>query len=214
MARLWLAVYSDAEIAKQLGVPATTFRRFCKSAEMEQTLGWRTDPEFGGSGLAALGQEHVVDSGIDAGDLVREVTPDTLNETPHPEEYADTREYRCDGVWTHADSVAERLVSKANPPRQGQRNDIFIPHNDVLSPGVIRQIRHAHDGLSDQGLMNDRVAPVLLGVEGGKPPRQPLPGITRSVAPKGRLAAASSTDSILDSLTYLCSCVLCRCYDI
>ena len=27
-----------------------------------------------------------------------------------------------------------------------------------------------------------------LGVEGGKPPRQPLQGITRSVAPKGRLA--------------------------
>ena len=26
-----------------------------------------------------------------------------------------------------------------------------------------------------------------MGVEGGKPPRQTLPGITRSVAPKGRL---------------------------
>ena len=28
-----------------------------------------------------------------------------------------------------------------------------------------------------------------MGVEGGLPPRQPLPGITQSVAPKGRLAA-------------------------
>ena len=44
-----------------------------------------------------VGQEHVVDPGIDGGDLVGEVTPDPLKETPHPEEYADTREYRCDG---------------------------------------------------------------------------------------------------------------------
>ena len=43
-----------------------------------------------------------------------------------------------------------------------------------------------------------RPAPMMLlsptsrmGVEGGKPPRQPLPGITRSVAPKGRLASAT-----------------------
>ena len=61
--------------------------------------------------VAVLGQEHVVDSGIDGGDLVREVTPDPLNETPHPEEDADTREYRCDGVWTHhVDSVAEGVT--------------------------------------------------------------------------------------------------------
>ena len=57
--------------------------------------------------MAAVGQEHVVDSGIDGGDLVREVTPDTLNKTPHPEEDADSSGYRCDGVWSHADSVAE-----------------------------------------------------------------------------------------------------------
>ena len=43
-----------------------------------------------------------------------------------------------------------------------------------------------------------RPAPMMLlsptsrmGVEGGKPPRQALPGITRSVAPKGRLAYAT-----------------------
>ena len=35
-----------------------------------------------------------------------------------------------------------------------------------------------------------RAIVVLLGVEGGLPPRQPLQGITRSVAPKGRLANA------------------------
>ena len=61
-----------------------------------------------GLGVAAVGQEHVVDSGIDGGDLVREVTPDTLNKTPHPEEDAYSREYRCDGVWSHADSIPAR----------------------------------------------------------------------------------------------------------
>ena len=49
-----------------------------------------------------VGQEHVVDSGIDGGDLVGEVTPnggylvgevtpDPLNETPHPQEATDDR---------------------------------------------------------------------------------------------------------------------------
>ena len=41
-------------------------------------------------------------------------------------------------------------------------------------------------------------AMVFLGVEGGKPPRQPLPGITRSVAPKGRLTF-NITYSIVDT---------------
>ena len=63
--------------------------------------------EHVGLGVAApVGQEHVVDSDIDGGDLVREVTPDTLNKTPHPEEHADPREDRGDGVWSHADSIA------------------------------------------------------------------------------------------------------------
>ena len=54
---------------------------------------------FGGRlGAAAVGQEHVVDSGIDGGDLVREVTPDTINKMPHPEEDDDSSEYRCDDV--------------------------------------------------------------------------------------------------------------------
>ena len=51
-----------------------------------------------GLGAAAVGQEHVVDSGIDGADLVREVTPDTVNKMPHPEEDDDSSEYRCDDV--------------------------------------------------------------------------------------------------------------------
>ena len=67
-----------------------------------------TTSNMAGLGVAAVGQEHVVYSDIDGGDLVREVTPDTLNKTPHPEEYAYSREDRGDGVWSHADSVTAR----------------------------------------------------------------------------------------------------------
>ena len=70
--------------------------------------------------MTALGQEHVVDSGIDGGDLGGEVAPDRPNlgmhETPHPEEDADSRDYRCDGVWTHADSVADYYTQTPSAP--------------------------------------------------------------------------------------------------
>ena len=46
MARLWLAGYLQDEIAERVGVDQATFMRFCKSAEMHKSLGWRTDPEF------------------------------------------------------------------------------------------------------------------------------------------------------------------------
>ena len=46
MARLWLAGFSQDEIAKHVGVDQATIMRFCKSAEMHKSLGWRTDPEF------------------------------------------------------------------------------------------------------------------------------------------------------------------------
>ena len=59
-------------------------------------------------GATAVGQEYVVDSDIDGGDLLRQVTPDPLNKTPHPEEHADSREDRGDGVRSHADSVTAR----------------------------------------------------------------------------------------------------------
>ena len=92
--------------------------------------------------VAVLGQEHVVDSGIDGGDLGREFTPDTgdlarevtpetinlgMHETPHPEEHAkedaESREYRCGDVWIHANSVAEATTRAAahTPPRPAAR---------------------------------------------------------------------------------------------
>lgn len=46
MARLWLAGESNAEIAKRLCVSEASIFNFCKSARIEDTLGWRTDPEF------------------------------------------------------------------------------------------------------------------------------------------------------------------------
>ena len=46
MARLWLAGYSQDEIAERLGVDRATFVRFCKSAEMNKSLGFKVDPEF------------------------------------------------------------------------------------------------------------------------------------------------------------------------
>lgn len=46
MARLWLAGYTQDEIAKRVGVDSATFRDFRNSAKIPESLGWRTDPEF------------------------------------------------------------------------------------------------------------------------------------------------------------------------
>ena len=46
MARLWLAGESNVEIAKRLGVSEASIFSFCKSAKIEDTLGFRVDPEF------------------------------------------------------------------------------------------------------------------------------------------------------------------------
>ena len=46
MARLWLAGYSQGEIAKRVGVQKTTLVDFCNSAEIDQSLGFKVNPEF------------------------------------------------------------------------------------------------------------------------------------------------------------------------
>ena len=46
MARLWLAGESNVEIAKRLGVSEASIFNFCKSGKIEDTLGFKTDPEF------------------------------------------------------------------------------------------------------------------------------------------------------------------------
>ena len=61
-----------------------------------------------------------VDVGIDGGELGGDVAPETLtlgmHDTPHPEEHpeeqaeedAESRDYRCDGVWSHVHILARR----------------------------------------------------------------------------------------------------------
>ena len=50
---------------------------------------------------------------------------------------------------------AERAIMKANPPKSrtetGRGHKVVLRENDFIEPSLIRNIRHAHDGLSDQG---------------------------------------------------------------
>ena len=72
-----------------------------------------------GLGAFPVGQQHVVDPGVDGrdlggdgGDLGGEVAPDTLTldmyETPHTKEHADPGEHRGDHVLVHRGSVPRR----------------------------------------------------------------------------------------------------------
>ena len=79
------------------------------------------------------------------------------------------------GLFSHASQT--RGLYRNNPaPKWGEGRD--------LATGAIVSLRRALP-LSRLVLLLSPASP--MGVEGGKPPRQTLPGITRSVAPKGRL---------------------------
>ena len=50
-------------------------------------------------------------------------------------------------------AAAERAIAKANPPQQGRRTDLeddFVAPDDEVNPHLVRDIRAAHDNLTDE----------------------------------------------------------------
>ena len=87
-----------------------------------------------GLGALPVGQQHVVDPGIDGGDLGAEVTPDALHlgmhETPHHEEHADPGEYRGDHVLVYR----EQCTSEER--RSAQRRSSELVKSPETLPGA------------------------------------------------------------------------------
>ena len=87
-----------------------------------------------GLGALPVGQQHVVDPGVDGGDLGAEVTPDALNlgmhETPHSEEHADPGEHRGDHVLVHR----EQCTSEER--RSAERRSSGLVRSPETLPGA------------------------------------------------------------------------------